>query len=138
MMSIQGIGQYGGLYQNYKMPSIPSVTLNEREDALQSTRTSEISQNSDAVDNSSTISNFDRNTDSVAIKNADLQDISLVFNKNDNFDYIGKDSEIGNLDVQKAVSDMKKDQILQEYQYFVGDIFSNENNGMEDGMVFLK
>lgn len=53
-------------------------------------------------------------------KPLDLENISLTFNKEENFDYIGNDSSLDNLDMQKAVSDMQKDQILQEYQYFVG------------------
>ena len=32
----------------------------------------------------------------------------------------GEDSDINKLDVEKAVSDLEKDQILQQYQYFVG------------------
>ena len=31
----------------------------------------------------------------------------------------GADSDIKSLDVEKAVSDMKKDSVLQRYQYFV-------------------
>lgn len=33
----------------------------------------------------------------------------------------GVDSDIANLDVEKALSDMKKDQVLQQYQFFVGE-----------------
>ena len=52
--------------------------------------------------------------------NATLEDISVTFNKQDDFGYIGRDSDIHSLDVEKAISDMRKDQILQQYQYFVG------------------
>lgn len=52
--------------------------------------------------------------------NAALDDISLTFHKQDDFGYIGRDSDIHSLDVEKALSDMRKDQILQQYQYFVG------------------
>ncbi len=52
--------------------------------------------------------------------NAALEDISVTFNKQDDFGYIGRDSDIHSLDVEKAISDMRKDQILQQYQYFVG------------------
>lgn len=37
------------------------------------------------------------------------------------FDYIGTDCCPDNPDIQKAISDMKKDQVLQSYQYFVGN-----------------
>lgn len=52
--------------------------------------------------------------------NATLDDISITFHKQDDFGYIGRDSDIHSLDVEKAISDMRKDQILQQYQYFVG------------------
>ncbi len=42
---------------------------------------------------------------------------------------IGKDKELKTLDVNQVVSDMQKDSILQEYQYFVGNIQT------DDGMV---
>ena len=53
-------------------------------------------------------------------QNAPLEDISITFHKQDDFGYIGRDSDIRSLDVEKAISDMRKDQILQQYQYFVG------------------
>lgn len=70
---------------------------------------------------------------------ADLENISLKFNKEDNFDYIGNDSSLDNLDMQKAISDMRKDQVLQGYQYFVGssrNLFTGQAS--EDGVVILK
>lgn len=132
-MSIRGIGQYGGFYQNYNVPEIPSVSIETS--PLES---SEI-QKSSLID----ASQIGQTTNETGIlesnrQNSSLEDISLLFNKNDNFDYIGKDSEIGNLDVQQAVSDMKKDQVLQEYQYFVGDMFSQGASQFEDGRVFVK
>lgn len=37
------------------------------------------------------------------------------------YDYIGTDCCPDNPDIQKAISDMKQDQVLQSYQYFVGN-----------------
>ena len=37
------------------------------------------------------------------------------------YDLKGADSDISKLDVEKALSDLKKDQVLQQYQFFVGD-----------------
>ena len=37
------------------------------------------------------------------------------------FEVIGRDSKLEDLDVDKAISDMKRDSILQDYQYFVGN-----------------
>lgn len=49
------------------------------------------------------------------------KDISLTFNKEESYGYIGKDKDVASLDMQKAISDMQKDRIIQQYQYFVGN-----------------
>lgn len=41
----------------------------------------------------------------------------------------GADSDILKLDVEKAISDMKKDEVLQEYQFFV-----NSGAGLENAV----
>ena len=69
---------------------------------------------------------------------AKVQDLSLSFNLQEDYGYLGKDSNIENLDVQKAISDMRKDQVLQQYQYFVGDSRKLLQKASEDGLVFLK
>lgn len=74
-----------------------------------------------------------------ASRMADLDQVSLKFNKEDSFGYIGMDSSLDNLDMQKAISDMQKDHVLQSYQYFVGSagsLFGETSS--EDGMVVLK
>ena len=74
-----------------------------------------------------------------ASRMADLDQVSLKFNKEDSFDYIGMDSSLDNLDMQKAISDMQKDRVLQNYQYFVGsagNIFGDMPS--EDGLVVVK
>lgn len=70
---------------------------------------------------------------------ADLDQVSLKFNKEESFGYIGMDSSLDNLDMQKAISDMQKDQVLQSYQYFVGSagsLFGEQSSA--DGMVVPK
>lgn len=67
---------------------------------------------------------------------ASLEDISLTFNKEESFEYLESDSSVKSLDMQKAISDMQKDTVLQEYQYFVGSsktLFSDD-----DGIVIAK
>lgn len=74
-----------------------------------------------------------------ASRMADLDQVSLKFNKEDSFEYIGMDSSLDNLDMQKAISDMQKDQVLQSYQYFVGSAGSLFGEiSSQDGMVVLK
>ena len=45
-----------------------------------------------------------------------LEDISISFNKNDDFDLIGTTSDITNLNIEKAVSLSKRDDILNSYR----------------------
>lgn len=74
-----------------------------------------------------------------ASRMADLDNVFLKFNKEDSFGYIGADSSLDNLDMQKAISDMQKDQVLQSYQYFVGsagNLFGEQSSA--DGVVVLK
>ncbi len=69
-------------------------------------------------------------------RNVNLDDVSMTFNRQDNFGYIGKDRDVSLLDMEKAINMMRQDSALQDYQYFVGnsrDIFSSE-----DGRVIPK
>ena len=81
--------------------------------------------------------NMDLRLDSLRPRvDASLEDISLSLNEPKVFDMKGRDSDIDALDIEKAVSDMQKDQALMQYQYFVGD--SNPFMASEDGIVVAK
>ena len=69
-------------------------------------------------------------------QNASLEDISLSLTETSGFEMKGRQSDITSLDMEKAVSDMQKDQALMQYQYFVGE--SNVVNNNEDGIVIAK
>lgn len=69
-------------------------------------------------------------------KSVNPNEVSLSFNKNDDYSYIGKDKDIENLDMEKAISEMRQDSILQEYQYFVGN--TNTVYASADGVVIAK
>ena len=69
---------------------------------------------------------------------ANLEDVSLSFNREDDFGYIGRDSDILKLDVEKAISDMKRDSVLEEYQYFVGSSQTFTEQQSSDGIVIPK
>ncbi len=117
-MGISGVNGIGGM-QDYsiQMPDYtkqPAKTVIVEEPQQESRVAS-----SDQIDISSA-----ENTQAAEKKssaNAALEDISITFHKQDDFGYIGRDSDIHSLDVEKAISDMRKDQILQQYQYFVGN-----------------
>lgn len=68
----------------------------------------------------------------------DLENISLTFQREKDFSYIGSESNLSDLDVKKVVSDMRKDKIFEEYQYFVGGKPDLEYDGDIDGTFIIK
>lgn len=64
--------------------------------------------------------------------NLNFEDISRDFGRRDSFVI----TEASEEEMEKAVSDMQKDQSLQQFQYFVGD--SKILVDDEDGLVFTK
>ena len=136
-MAYIGINQYAGIQSSYLMNNIRTVDV----ETVRRQDQQKVEESSKSQAPSSTIHNAE--ADKLrAQRVAKLEDISLSFRQNDDYGYIGKDSKLENLDMQKAISDMQKDSILQDYQYFVGS--SNVFGGgmlhsmSEDGMVFLK
>lgn len=130
-MAIQFYTGYSNIpsLQNYRTPEIPQVTEEQirEQDAKKQNTLPEITTSESNLGNT----NLNDRRPSTA-----LEDISLSFNKNETYDYIGSESEINTLDMQKAISDMQKDSVLQEYQYFVGN--SQNLFASEDGLVIPK
>ena len=128
-MSIGSVNDYSSLLQNYYVPVIPRVSVEE------------VSQQRIQPDTQPALPVNDIREDTSAApsvrKDAALEDISITFNKQEGFGYIGQDEDIQTLDVQKAISDMKKDQVLQQYQYFVGSA-RNLMAQSADGTVITK
>ena len=133
------IGGICDSFQNsYGMQRIPSV---DDEQLLKSAKLDEQSKEVVSPERSDNLSATATEPEQInrASRIADLENLSLKFNKEDSFDYIGNDSSLDNLDMQKAISDMRKDQVLQGYQYFVGSsrtLFTGQTS--EDGVVILK
>ena len=134
-MEIQSFDKYSGLYSNYQYKSIPAVDT-------ETVKKQDAKKNIEVNDSLETLKNdyasVQRTVDTRS-KSANLQDVSLSL-KIDDFDFVGKDSFIESLDLQKMVSDVKKDQVLDEYNYFVGSAKGSSPvyNGNDDGMVFQK
>ena len=124
----QGMGSLS-TYSNYKRPEIKQVSEEEVRRQDQEQQQAALQQSTPDYSRMADFAAQDRRA-----KAADLENISLTFNKTDSFDYLGSESGLENLDVMKAVSDMRKDEVLQEYQYFVG---SSQNFAFqsEDGVV---
>ncbi len=136
-MGIGGISDYSNLFYNYKVPEIPAVDLERL-----TKKTEAISESDSVAINTQPVSqDIDLTIEEVQPKRemAKISDISLTFNTGEDYGYIGRDSDINSLDMKKAISGMKKDQVLQQYQYFVGDAQKMlPYNAGEDGLVFLK
>lgn len=134
-MEIGRIGDYGSFYNPSKVYDIKTVDLKTVQEQDQE-KEQPISLASLQTKEAETGTGGNQ---SQAGKLADLENISLTFQQNESFDYIGQDKNILNLDVEQAISDMKKDSILQEYQYFVGssqNIFQSQQT--DDGIVIPK
>ena len=131
-MGIDLMSGFGRMQPYYKASEIPVVTPAEIQKQSEQQIHTKQSDPKDAKSSSPMVNAEEDKRSRIA----DLEDVSLTFNKEESFDYLGSESGLMNLDVQKAISDMRKDSILQEYQYFVGTspTFMNIN----DGTVFRK
>lgn len=133
-MGINGISEYGNMPFSYKIPEIPTVDyekVNSAQDAVKAPKAAEVKPQDIAL-------SIEEKNSHVSKPSANVQDLSLSFNLQEDYGYLGKDSNIEDLDVQKAISNMRKDQVLQQYQYFVGDSRKLLQKVSEDGLVFLK
>ena len=129
-MGLNGIGFNQNFIGNYRIPQVPTVSVEEvRKQDEQLKQAQKEQYYSPAPVESSP---------SVPRNDAALEDISLTFNKSDDFGYIGKDSDIYSLDVENAISDMKKDDVLRQYQFFVGSSASGAIVDNSDGVVIPK
>ena len=91
-MTIDSAYQYGSYYQNYRS-EIKQVSVDE-------VKQQDKQQLQAAQEDISTLQQEYRQQE-------------------DTYDYIGKDASLENLDMMSAISDMQKDKVLEQYQYFV-------------------
>lgn len=125
-MGIGGINDYAGLLRNFRVPNVSEAGI-------------ERNGRPDAVIREESLPVKDTHAAAPAVrKDAQLEDISITFNRQESFDYLGKDSDIHSLDVEKAIDDMRKDKVLQQYQYFVGSSRNLQIENNADGIVIQK
>ena len=55
-------------------------------------------------------------------------DFAKEYKANESYEMKGASSDLRTLDVEKAINDMQKDQMLSQYQYFVGEATSMQAN----------
>lgn len=139
-MGIGGVGDYTGILQNYKVPVIPGAALGKDQTSDIPVQAAAVSA---AVTDSEALSAVMQKQEEASRRDTPEkgirpEDISLTLNRQKGSGHIGRDSDIRSLDVERAIDDMKKDKILQQYQYFVGssrNLYSSENT---DGIVVQK
>jgi len=118
-VAIDAISNYGGLLNSYAFQSIKTVDvdtvkeqdkLREQEDKLVNSLDG-LKQSYEMpyqVDNRS--------------RSANLEDVSLTMQTGKDLDFLGRESGIEFLDMEKEISNLQRDAILQDYQYFVGSV----------------
>ena len=137
-MTVGGI--YDSFHNSYGVQQIQTTYVGNADKIDRQVDDSDLNRQTKLNEQSDNITSVaEPSKENSASRMADLDQVSLKFNKEDSFDYIGMDSSLDNLDMQKAISDMQKDQVLQNYQYFVGsagNIFGDMPS--EDGLVVVK
>lgn len=65
--------------------------------------------------------NLSRNEQLPVEQNFTSYDYAKGYQPDETYELKGADSDITKLDVEKTLSDLEKDKVLEQYQYFVGD-----------------
>lgn len=126
-------------YEERRAGEIPSVSVEEvkRQDAKRTAEENTLPQSAGVV--APYENKVQTEAPDTRSRTADLENISLSFNREESYGYIGSEKDINGLDMKRAISDMQKDSVLQEYQYFVGSAVGLAAQApSQDGMVFLK
>lgn len=106
-MNISGIRPSEGFY------SYNSIRVNEL-------RNSQIMSSKQAVDDTASQQSIADDEAARARQSFTSLDYANTYDSNASYELKGADSDISTLDVAKAVSDLDKDKVLQQYQRFVG------------------
>lgn len=106
-MNISGIRPYAGFYDynSIKAEELRGEQIAEAQSTLSLQQTEEPQATAPAAP---------------VEQNYNSYDFAQTYRPGETYELKGRDSDIESLDVQKAVSDLGKDQVLQQYQYFVG------------------
>jgi hypothetical protein len=106
-MNISGIRPSAGFY-DYN-------TIKSEELSAEQTQKTLTAQQSDAEQEAV------MNVEASAKPDTGAMDYANRYQPDATYDLKGADSELMSLDVEKAISDMKRDQVLQQYQFFIGE-----------------
>ena len=135
-MAFNRVGGFSGGYNAY---NIPSVKDNPQVTPVESQANPAASQNLDEQKENK--QGLDLSVEVPARENASIENVAISFGQYDSSSLdLYTDMGLASRDMRQAISGMQKDQILHEYQYFVGgkDMTGKDSNiiaGTEDGLV---
>lgn len=113
-MNVSGIRPYEGFYQ------YNSIKLNElRNQQIAATQQPEAKPSGQSAQ-ADVAAREQELAAAAARQTFGSLDYAGQYRSDETFDLKGIDSDLAGLDMAKAVSDLDKDQVLQQYQYFVG------------------
>ena len=106
-MAINLFSDYGGFYNSYKVTDIPKVDVEavKKQDEIKAQEALALPKIETPIEPAKP---------DLRTKTADLDNISLTFNTGDDYSYLGSEFEIEKLDINRAISDMHKDKILED------------------------
>ena len=128
----------GGFTPGYNAYNIPSVKDNTQINPA-AEQIKENIQEAPKVQEESKA--FDLTVEVPARENASIENVAISFGQYDSSSIdLFADMGLASRDMKQAISGMQKDQILHQYQYFVGgkDLAGKESNiiaGTDDGVV---
>ncbi len=130
-MAISRVNGYGGS-SAYKFPTTVGNDAKDNTEFLKSDSTLEEND-----------LKADKSEESVVRGNASIDNVAISFGVYDDSSFsLFKIDGMFSDDMEQAISGMQKDQILREYQYFVGDDLSGNKSSIiastEDGLVIKK
>lgn len=108
-MNISGIRPYAGFYEYNSIKAAEMRNQQIAASQANSVPNSEPEDEGKALEAASPEQNFTS------------YDFAKTYQPGETYELKGVDSDINSLDVMKAVSDLDKDQVLRQYQYFVGN-----------------
>ncbi|MCR5669912.1 MAG: hypothetical protein K6G10_02815 [Butyrivibrio sp.] len=139
-MALDRLNGYISGYNAYNIPSVSDPKFKPAEEAAAAAQNG-IAQQNETPNQEEKKQQFDLTVEVPARENASIENIAISFGQYDSssIDLFGENG-LASTDMRQAISGMKKDHILHEYQYFVGgkDLTGKDSNiiaGTEDGLV---
>ena len=110
-MNISGIRPVSGYYDYNEIKRTQQISTPETPEVV----TSDVKEG----ENQATVP-LERNAEVEAQQTFGAYDYASQYNPDATYSLKGAESDIRSLDVEKAISDMRKDEVIHQYQYFVG------------------